>query len=1098
MKALPFNSRPFLSVIFGVVAMAVVMASGCRGGLNPWHADSTGVKEPGTTLGFNESIQPILSENCYGCHGPDSGSRKAGLRLDHPEFSYAKRADGGPAIIPGHADQSLMIQKIEAKDPKERMPPLESHKALEPSQIAQLRRWVAEGAHYEPHWAFIAPLRSPVPKSQRADWAKNDIDRFILARLEKAALAPSPEADRWALIRRVSFDLTGLPPTAEAAAAFVADTTPNAYERLVDRLLASPRYGEHRGRYWLDYARYADTQGLHIDSPRKVWPYRDYVIRSFNANKPFDQFVVEQLAGDLLPTQGIDQLVATGFNRLHVVSNEGGAIPEELQFNIVKDRVETVSTLFMGLSMGCAVCHDHKFDPLKKAEFYQMAAFFNNSVDRNYWEEEFPLVKVPTPDKAQAYDAVLREKGAIEKTLHDHRAHIDDRLDAWLADSRAPKPLGVANDKLLARFPFDEGQGRLVHNRAPSGKPATCEMTGVAPQWGEVTKYWPGLRFSTGTALACPELGDFERTDAFTVAGWFQPRHVPNEMGNALKGAFLSRLKVDSVGLSYRGWDLYWDGKPYSAKTKKGGSRTAAVAVHLAHAGPSGEILVRTRREFDRVAWRHLAFTYDGSGRAAGVRLYVNGILEPMQVVSDRLNGTMRTDAPLQFGKRTDVEPFGEVLFQDVRLYGRALSASELGVLVNEDVVHDILARPRRLWNADEAEAVRALFLEHFDPDAAKLREQLQTFAPRLAQLSVAGAQTLVFQELPTLAYAHVVDRGMFAALKERVSPGVPKVLPPLPPGERPDRLSLARWLVSAEHPLTARVTVNRMWQEIFGTGLVETAENFGVVGARPSHPELLDWLAVDFREHGWDMKRLYRMMLTSATYRQSARATLSLLEKDPQNRLLARGPRQRLDAEEVRDGALAESGLLVERIGGPSVKPYQPPGLWEAVSMSGEKYTPDKGEALHRRSLYTFWKRTAPPPVLDTFNAPARDVCLMRRERTNTPLQALVTLNAPDFLEASRHLAMHALHEGGASDTARLQFIAQRVLAHPLNEAQLAPLRESLAEFRQRLPRDPKGMKALLAIGDSPVDGTLPAKELAPWMLVANQFLNLDESLNK
>jgi mono/diheme cytochrome c family protein len=1067
---------------------ALLLAVGC----------SSGPPGGSAAIGSNRTIQPILSENCYACHGPDSGSRKAGLRLDHPEFAYAPHGKFGPAIIPGKPERSPLVKRIEAQDPEERMPPPEAHRNLKPAQIAALRQWIKEGARYEPHWAFIAPQRPAVPMPQQALWARNDIDRFILARLEQERLAPAVEADRRTLIRRVSYDLAGLPPAPEEVATFLADQTPDAYEKLVDRLLASPRYGEQRGRYWLDYARYADTQGLHGDFPRTVWPYRDYVIRSFNENKPFDQFVIEQLAGDLYPATSVDQIVATGFNRVHVVTGEGGSIPEELQFNIVKDRVETVSTVFMGLSMGCAVCHDHKFDPLRKRDFYRLAAFFNNSVDQFYWDEELLAFKVPSPDKVPDFNAVLRERAVVERQLLDHHARVDEKLGAWLADRSAAKPRGVATDRLVAQFPFDEGRGRIVHNRAPGAVPASCEMSGVDPQWGEVTKYWAGLRFSTGTALACPSLGDFERTDAFSVAGWFQPRHVPSEMGNALKGAFISRLRVAADGKRYRGWDLYWDGRPYDEKTKTGGAYKAPIAIHLAHEGPRGEILVRTQREFDRVEWRHLAFTYDGSGRAAGVRLYVNGAPEPLVIVTDRLDGTLRTDAPLQFGKRTDVEPFGEVRFQDVRLYARALDPGELDLLANEDVVHGILARPRRSWSLDDRHAVQALYLARFDPEAAKLRAQLAAFEPRLAALTAGGAPTLVFQEQDSLPYAHVVERGIYGALRERVSPGVPDVLPALPAGASADRLSLARWLVSPQQPLTARVTVNRMWQEIFGTGIVETVENFGVVGARPSHPELLDWLAVDFREHGWDVKRLYRMLVTSATYRQSSRLTPQLLERDPQNRLLARGPRLRLDAEEVRDGALAASGLLVEKIGGPSVKPYQPPGLWEAVSMGGDKYQQDKGAALYRRSLYTYWKRTAPPPVLDTFNAPARDICTVRRERTNTPLQALVTLNAPDFLEASRHLATQALHVGGATDDARLQFMSERVLARPLNPAQLAPLHDSLAAFRARLPRDPNGMHSLLAIGDSPVDRTLPPAELASWMLVANQFFNLDESLNK
>lgn len=1054
-------------------------------------------------LSFNETIQPILSENCYPCHGPDPGARKASLRLDRPEFAFIPHEDFGPAIIKGDPGKSPLVRRIESKNPKERMPPLESHKTLKPEEIALLRRWVAEGAEYQEHWAFIPPKREPPPGTKQADWVRNAIDQFVLARLEKEGLTPSPEAGRRTLIRRVTYDLTGLPPKPEEVEAFLADSSPNAYEKVVDRLLASPHYGEHRTHYWLDYARFADTTGLHFDNYRSVWPYRDYVIRAYNQNKPFDRFVVEQLAGDLLPPENVDQLVATGFNRIHITSNEGGAIPEELQFNLVKDRVETVSAVFMGLTMGCAVCHDHKFDPITQKEFYQMSAFFNNTADK--WADDTipappPIVTVPVPRKIAAYNAILREMAAVERQLRARQDQADENIQMWLKTDGAAQLRQVAPEKLLAWFPLDEGKGTEVHNRAPAASPATYQMAGVAPHWDETTKFWAGLRFSTGTVLSCAALGDFDSIDAFTVAGWFQPRYLPQDSGSPNLGALLSRMRIE--GETHRGWDLYWDGSGSyeDKKPQKVDSHTGTFAVHLASAGPKNEILVRTRQRFDRSEWRHLAFTYDGSGHAAGVRIYVNGKPQELEVVTDALDGSIRTDAPLQFGKRTDAEPFGEVRYQDVRIYGRALKDGELDVLANEDVVKSILSRSTEQWTDDERKAVRDLYLLRFDTEAIRLRAALAEFDPNLKALEEGGTPSLISREKSTLPRAHVLERGVYSSLKERVAPGVPHALPPLPAGARHDRLALAQWLVSPANPLLARVTVNRMWQEVFGIGIVETSGDFGIVGARPSHRALLDWLATDFRESGWDVKRFYKQLVMSATYRQAARATPQLLEKDPQNRLLARGPRFRMDAEMVRDTALAASGILSEHVGGPSVKPYQPPGIWEAVraSFASEKYEQDHGDAIYRRSVYSFWKRTAPPPLLETLNAPDRGLCLVRRERTNTPLQALIVMNSPDFLEAARHLAEHAWHEAGPSDDARLQFMATRVLSRPLREPELNVLRGSLATFNNRMKADPEGARNFLAVGDSPVDATIPPDELAPWMLVASQFLNLDEALTK
>ena len=1060
-------------------------------------------------LGFNESIQPILSENCYQCHGPDAASRKGELRLDRAEFAFLPRK-GGAAIVQGQPQESLLVRRIESTKASEVMPPPESHKSLKPEQVTLLKRWIAEGAEYQEHWAFIKPERSAPPEPRQKDWAKNAIDRFVLARLEHEGLTPSPEADRYALIRRTTFDLTGLPPTPEETAAFLADPSPGAYERVVDRLLASPRYGEHRARYWLDAARYSDTHGLHIDNFRLQWPYRDYVIKAFTENKRFNQFAVEQIAGDLLPVESFDQVVATGFNRAHQTTSESGEITEELQFHNVSDRVSTVSTVFLGLTSACATCHDHKFDPLSQKEFYQLSAFFNNSMDPPFDDEEasfFPTLTLPPADKREEAGAILAQRATVERKLFARAAEADKLIERWLASADGRKAVQpVATEKLLARFRLDEGRGDKVHNRAPGA--ATQEFTteNQAPFWGEQFKFWPVLRLATTTQLKFGQLGDFESTDAFTVSGWFQPR-----VGRSKKqGALLSKM---SEADKNRGWDIYWDDGTTPEIPKLQRYPEGRLVVNLIHGGKDNAITVRALPRISRLEWAHLAFSYDGSGKASGLRLYLNGERQPVEVVKDALSGSIRTSAPLQLGRRENaagalpddkvikVEPqaLPETSYQDIRVYARRLDDREIRGTMYDDVVSEIVSRPMAEWTEDGRKLVTDFFLKYVDAPSIAWRAEKAVLDEKLASLSAGGVKTLVMQEKKALPMSHVLDRGVYNRLKERVTADVPHFLPPLPPGAPRNRLGLAQWLVSPENPLVARVTVNRMWQEIFGTGIVSTLGDFGIVGARPSHFRLLDWLAVDFQENGWEVKRFYKQLVMSATYRQSAAVTPALLEKDPANRLLARGPRFRLDAEAIRDSALAAGGLLVERIGGPSMNTYQPPGLWEVLSMDRSNtrtHQRDIGDGLYRRSLYTFWKRFGPPPVLTTFDAPQRDVCIVQRERTNTPLQALITLNAPDFLEAARHLATRALRQADSSEEQKIAFMAAAVLTRPLAAADRNVLLETLGAFRRDFSE--KEAREFLAVGDSPVDGALPVTEQAAWTVVASQLLNTDQAFNK
>lgn len=1049
---------------------------------------------PPAKLSFNEHIQPILSENCYACHGPDPGSRKGELRLDRAEHAFAPRKEGGKVIIPGDPDHSPLVRRIESTKEKEMMPPPEAHKTLKPEQKALLRRWVAEGAEYQEHWAFIAPRRPAVPTApaQSAGWPRTAVDRFILDRLAREGLAVSPEADRAALLRRVTLDLTGLPPSPSEIDAFLADQAPGAYERVVDRLLASPRFGEHRARYWLDYVRYADTHGIHFDNYRAIWPYRDYVIRAFNANKPFDRFVREQLAGDLLPAKTLDELAATGFMRCNMTTNEGGTVTEEVYVNQTRDRVEAFGLTFLGLTTGCAACHDHKFDPISQRDFYGLAAFLGNTLEKP-WDSNIadpgPVLRVPREENRAAAEAVLARRAELQQKLDDRRSRARELAGAWLGAGNRPKP--VAADALELRLRLDEGAGDTVKNSAPGTRLPAFKADTNPLIWGESSWFWPSMRMDIFTRLALGQTGDVEAGEKFSAGGWIMLRAKPGGgvrtgTGN---GSLLARMRDDN-GKGGAGWEIYHEALKFS--------------VNLNGSTPGAGISVVTKEPFTRDEWLHVFFTYDGSRRAAGVKLYVNGRAVETEVKRDTLReASIRTEATTHLGRRDDAQPMRETRFQDVRFYRRALAAEEVARLPFEDVAAEIVARqpdPAK-WTTDEAfVAADRYFLGEVDAETKALAAAVATHQAAFDVLTADGTPTLIAVEKTSPGYADLLKRGDYFARLERVGPATPHFLPKLPPGATPNRRGLADWLVSPEQPLFARVTVNRMWQEVFGRGLVETAGDFGVMGTRPSHPELLDWLAVEFRESGWEVKKLYRLLVTSATYRQSAAVTPDRLAKDPGNRLLSRGPRFRMDGEVLRDAALTAAGLLVEKVGGPSVKPYQPPGLWEEVAMpesNTKHYEPDQGENLYRRSVYTFWKRASPPPGMETFDATSREVVCTRRARTNTPLQAFVTMNDPQWVEAARKLAEHALR-AGADDAARLAFVARATVGRALTPAEGQLVGKSVAAYRGHFASREEDAKALLTVGESPADPMLDPRELAAWTLVASEFLNLDEFLNK
>jgi hypothetical protein len=1035
---------------------------------------------------YNRDVRPVLSENCFPCHGPDSAARKADLRLDHFENAAAPRKGSKAAIVPRKPNDSELVARIQTTDPDEIMPPEKAHKTLKPAEKDLLVKWISEGAKYEPHWSFITPKRPSLPSVRNKRWVRGPIDHFILARLEREGLKPAPEADKRTLIRRVSLDLTGLPPSIEDVEKFVADKSPDAYEKLVDRLLASSAWGEHRGRYWLDAARYADTHGIHIDNFREMWAYRDSLIDAFNKNMPFDQFTIEQLAGDILPNANLNQKIASGFHRCNITTSEGGAIDDEYYVLYARDRTETTSQVWLGLTAGCAVCHDHKFDPLPQKEFYQLSAFFNNTtqkaMDGNV-KDTPPIIVVPKFEDRARWAALPADKVVAKKNIEQRKEIARKDFEAWVGSaspeaisSRSPK------EKLLVHAPLslvdDETNSFsiIVSNQARK----ISFTNAIAWQDGAV-----GAKAFTVKSNTIPEIkdiGNFERDEPFSYAAWVR-------LGDVKDGAIFSRMDEDD---EFRGWDLWMQGgKP---------------GTHIVHKWPKFAIKVVSKKAIEPNRWTHVCVTYDGSFKAGGVKVYIDGDMQDLDIESNTLNdkllnGSIKTKVPFKIGQRKKTSRVEGAGIEDLRLYGRVLEHQEVKELGNAVRLAWLVSKPADKRTKTEADELYTRWLTSVDKGYQAATAKVNELEKEEMDIRNRGTISHVMEEKSTPAEAYILFRGEYEKRRDKVSPETPTALPPMSKELPRNRLGLAKWLLQPEHPLTARVTVNRFWQEVFGTGIVKSSGDFGVTGEMPSHPELLDWLAVDFRENGWDVKRFYKMIVMSATYRQSAETTPAKIAKDPANRLLAHGPRFRMDAEMIRDYALASSGLLVGKIGGPSVKPYQPPGVWEAVAMIGSNtrdYKQDSGESLYRRSMYTFWKRAAPPASMDIFNAPSREVCTVRRERTDTPLQALVTLNDPQFIEAARSLAQLTLQKCDGKENERIEFLAKRILARPLRSEERRIVENTLKDLLAEYRNAPKEAEALIAIGESKADAKLDKPTLAAYTMVANELFNMDEVLNK
>ena len=1030
-------------------------------------------------VSFNEHIQPIFADTCYHCHGPDSGTRepkKEPLRLDGEKYAFAPREDGKPVIKPGDPAGSSMIQLIKEKDPDIRMPPPEAHKEIRPEQLALLERWIEQGAKYEEHWAFIAPKKSTPPAVKQADWAKNPIDSFVLAKIEENKFTPNEVENPRRLYRRLSFDLTGLPPSKEAVDAFEKAFTVNADEAMnkaADDLLASVQSAEHFGRQWLDAARYADTHGIHIDNYRSIWPYRDWVIDAFYKNMPWDQFTIEQFGGDLMPNASLDQIVATGFHRCLPTTGEGGAIAEEYDAIYATDRVSTTTAVWLGITAQCAACHDHKFDPVSMKEFYQLSAFFRNTpmsaLDGNNGEHP-PNIFVPRKEDRPRMAAIEQELKVVEKNLTDRAANAKSDFDQWLA-AQVPTSGDVADPSLVLHLPLDETDGPLRGN--VNGQPY------------EYAQAIQRRDTPTGKALQADaqvinvgDVANFKRTDSFTYSTFVFIEGAPS-------GAVFARMNHAE---NYRGWDFWLEaGKP---------------AVHVIDTWQDKASKIVAEETLMPGAWHHVAISFDGSKPSAQtLAIYINGKLAKHSATASTVGDMIQTNVPFTIGSRTGGSNIiGNTAIQDLRIYQRLLNADEIAALSQRMPLQNILAIPADQRTPAQNDALLKNFLTVNDPVSKKLRDSLVALKAEHEQLKARGAVSLVMQEKAEEPFAHVLERGSYASKSEKVGVGVPAVLPPMAADLPKNRLGLAKWLMDPKNPLPARVTINRLWGYIFGTGIVETVEDFGIMGARPSHPQLLDWLAIEFIESKWNYRHMAKLMVTSATYRQSAHISPEKIEADPMNRLLARAPRFRLEAEPLRDSVLHNSQLLAPQVGGPSVRPYQPEGIWETVAMDASNtrdYKQDSGESLHRRSMYTIWKRSAHHPAMEILNAPSREVFCVRRERTNTPLQAFVTMNDPQFVEGYRQLAARTM-QSAAQPEERLQFLAGLILSRSLSKEEITTLQDTVTLALNHYSKVPSEATKLITIGESRADANLPAHELAAWTIVTSQLYNLDEALTK
>ena len=1034
-------------------------------------------------IDFNYHIKPILSDRCFACHGPDQNTRNGNLRLDTEKGAFATLESGGKAFVAGNINKSMAIERMLSHDPEFIMPPPESNLQLSPREIAMIAKWVDQGADWKPHWSFIVPERPETPEIPDSKWLKNNpIDNFVLQKLKEAQLKPSPKAGRERLLRRVAIDLTGLPPTIEEMDDFLNDTSPDAYERVVDRLLASSAFGEKMAMDWMDLARYADSHGMHADGWRLMWPWRDWVIKAFNENMPYDKFVTWQLAGDMLPDPTREQILATAFHRNHPMTAEGGVIDEEFRQEYVADRTNTTATAFLGLTMSCARCHDHKFDPISQEEYFQMSSFFNNikelgmtGDDGNYG----PMLML-TNDETDALLAALDEEIAEKEKALEFSDHDIEAIEETVRKSQFEHdPKG-----LIGYYPFDKTR---KHKDKKGGEILIIDENKKATSRGqpELTagKIGKALLFDNEyNEVYLHETGIFEATDAFSATAWIHASGTENGKTQVIMG------NAGQKNNFWRGWDFFLDS-------------LNRLSARMIHSLPHNYLQVTTEAPVTIDTWTHVCFTYDGSSKAKGLRLFVNGEAIATNTDYDKLyksilpvkSGNHEPDnRPLSVAKSYRAFTGENGIFKgkidEIKIFNRKLTPWEVTAVAEVDA------------GKDSNQLMAAHLLEQSEAYLGQLTELKKLRARKLAILDTIP-EVMVMEEMAESRQAYVLERGEYNSPGKKVAPGTPKEVLAFPDSLPPNRLGLARWIFSDANPLTARVTVNRHWQMFFGQGLVKSLYDFGNQGDLPSHPQLLDWLAVNFVESGWDVKKLCKLIVMSATYQQSSATSAELRERDPYNVLLARGPSYRWPAEIIRDNALAASGLLNHKVGGESVKPYQPEGLWIELGNFSHKllhYKADSGNSLYRRSMYTFIRRTAPPPYMTTFDAPNRDVCTLQRERTNTPLQALVLLNDPQFVEASRVLAERMQKEGGESLEAQITFAFRLCTGRKPKADELALLKSLYEKEKQRFAENPAQARELLTVGEKKKDKKLDMIETAALAMLASTIQNHDEAYTK
>ncbi len=1015
------------------------------------------------TVTYNRDVRPILSENCFVCHGPDQNKRMANLRLDEPTSALQQKA-----IVPGKPEKSRLIARVFAKQAALQMPPASSHKQLTPKQKETLKQWIKEGAKYEAHWAFVPlPAKVSLATVKNKIWVKSPLDTFILAQLEASGIRPSPEASRTDWLRRVTFDLTGLPPKPAEVNAFLADKSKQAYERIVDRLLASPHYGEQMALPWLDIARYADSYGYQSDQLCPTYPYRDWVIQAFNKNLSYKQFALEQLAGDLLPNANRDQRLATAFNRIHRMTNEGGSVFEEWRMEGVADRVRTFGTAFLGLTLECARCHDHKFDPITQKDYYAFSAFFNSIDEYGLYDQTgivpSPSLLLPNPQQEQALKQTKEAEKSQTERLKATKQAQEDAFRKWLL----AKPIHIEAD-LTGRFTFESFEGTSVKNYAQNAKDNGARSDEVPLVEGYSGK---AVQLDGENNVNFPALGRFARHTPYTLAFWMRDPRL-------LTAPVVVYQACSGTDSGFFGYDLMLEN----------GTLTARMFRHW----PGNAIAVRAKETVAKDTWTHVTVTYDGSSSAKGLKIYLNGKLATLTLVRDKmLKGS--GNHTLIFGQRFRDRGFKGGNIDDLSIYNRDISPIEVAQLHDGQSLKEALTNPQAHENA-----LREYYLSAIDAPTRANAKELESARAQAIGAEDACYEVAVMEEMQPPRPAYALLRGQYDAPKtekNRVGRTTPASLTTYPKAASRDRLGLAQWLLSDNHPLTARVAVNRFWLQFFGRGLVETTEDFGIQGRLPSHPELLDWLARDFIRNGWNIKGFVKQIVLSSTYRQASAVRPELKERDPQNRLVARGPNHRLSAESIRDLALYTSGLLDQKLGGAPASPYQPGDLWRESTTMSPAY--QQGD-LYRRSLYTVWKRTAPMPNMIAFDAGSRELCIARRQTTSTPLQALVLWNDPQFVEASRVLAEKTLIEGGKTDAERVNYAFLTLASRAPSAQETHLLTQLLTIQRELFAKEPTQAKRLLTLGDKKPNPMLDAVELAATTILTQTILNLDATLWK